>query len=283
MEKIIKPVNGWLMLIITPLLFLAAVFFFLYLYNLTGTIICLIAGVLILGGYMAIEPNEGRVCTLFGAYKGTVKESGFGWINPFYSKRSITLRAQNLETSQIKVNDKPGNPIVIGAIVVWKVEDTYKASFDVNGYGSFVNTQSEAALRKIASEYAYDNIEDEHATVTLRSSSQEINDILVHEISERLKIAGIHVVEARISHLAYAPEIAGAMLQRQQASAIVSARSKIVEGAVGMVEMALKELSSKDIIELDEEKKATMVSNLLVVLCGERAASPVINTGTLIQ
>ncbi len=283
MEKIIKPVNGWLMLIITPLLFLAAVFFFLYLYNLAGTIICLIAGVLTLGGYMAIEPNEGRVCTLFGAYKGTVKESGFGWINPFYSKRSITLRAQNLETSQIKVNDKPGNPIVIGAIVVWKVEDTYKASFDVNGYGSFVNTQSEAALRKIASEYAYDNIEDEHATVTLRSSSQEINDILVHEISERLKIAGIHVVEARISHLAYAPEIAGAMLQRQQASAIVSARSKIVEGAVGMVEMALKELSSKDIIELDEEKKATMVSNLLVVLCGERAASPVINTGTLIQ
>lgn len=283
MEKIIKPVNGWLMLILAPVLFLAAVYFMAIQQNPVIAVPLFLAGGLTLGGFMAIEPNEGRVCTLFGTYKGTIKESGFGWINPFYRKRTITLRAQNLETSQIKVNDKPGNPIVIGAIVVWKVEDTYKACFEVNGYGSFVNTQSEAALRKIASEYAYDNIEDEHAMVTLRSSSQEINDILVHEISERLKIAGIHVVEARISHLAYAPEIAGAMLQRQQASAIVSARSKIVEGAVGMVEMALKELSSKDIIELDEEKKATMVSNLLVVLCGERAASPVINTGTLIQ
>ncbi len=283
MEKIIKPVNGWLMLILAPVLFLAAVYFLAIQQNPVIAVPLFLFGGLTLGGFMAIEPNEGRVCTLFGTYKGTIKESGFGWINPFYRKRTITLRAQNLETSQIKVNDKPGNPIVIGAIVVWKVEDTYKASFDVNGYGSFVNTQSEAALRKIASEYAYDNIEDEHASVTLRSSSQEINDILVHEISERLKIAGIHVVEARISHLAYAPEIAGAMLQRQQASAIVSARSKIVEGAVGMVEMALRELSSKDIIELDEEKKATMVSNLLVVLCGERAASPVINTGTLIQ
>lgn len=283
MEKIIKPINGWIMLFVTPILLLLAAYFVVFLQNPFLAAPFLIAGVLSLGGFMAIEPNEGRVCTLFGAYKGTVKEGGFGWINPFYSKKSITLRAQNLETSQIKVNDKPGNPIVIGAIVVWKVEDTYKASFDVNGYGTFVNTQSEAALRKIASECAYDTNEDEHASITLRTSSQAINDILVHEISERLKIAGIRVVEARISHLAYAPEIAGAMLQRQQASAIVSARSKIVEGAVGMVEMALRELAEKGIVELDGDKKATMVSNLLVVLCGERSASPVINTGTLVQ
>ena len=193
------------------------------------------------------------------------------------------MRGNNLETNQIKVNDKPGNPIVLGAIVTWKVEDTYKAVYEVDKYESFVNTQSEAALRKLAGMYAYDNHEDETAIMTLRDSSDEVNHRLEAEISERLAIAGIKIIEARISHLAYSTEIAGAMLQRQQASAIISARSKIVEGAVGMVEMALQQLSGRDIVHLDDEKKAAMVSNLLVVLCGERNVSPVINSGTLHQ
>jgi regulator of protease activity HflC (stomatin/prohibitin superfamily) len=232
---------------------------------------------------MAIEPNSSRVLNLFGTYVGTIKESGFFWANPFYSKRRITLRAHNLETSQLKVNDKQGNPIMIAAVVVWRVKDTYKAAFDVENYETFVSIQSEAALRKMAMEYSYDNFEDETAEITLRSSSAEINHMLEEEISERLAIAGIEVIEARISHLAYAQEIASAMLQRQQASAVVAARSKIVEGAVGMVEMALEALNKKEIVHLDEEKKAAMVSNLLVVLCSDKAASPVVNTGTLHQ
>ena len=230
---------------------------------------------------MAIEPNSDRVLTLFGDYVGTVKVSGFFWANPFYAKRKISQRAHNLETTQLKVNDKQGNPIMIAAVVVWKVSDTFRAAFDVENYEKFVEIQSESALRKMAMEYSYDNFEDETAEITLRSSSTEINEMLENEISERLSLAGVEVIEARISHLAYSQEIASAMLQRQQASAVVAARSKIVEGAVGMVEMALEALSKKEIVHLDEERKAAMVSNLLVVLCSDKAASPVVNAGTL--
>ncbi|MBK9256300.1 MAG: SPFH domain-containing protein [Saprospiraceae bacterium] len=240
-------------------------------------------GVFLLTGFMAIEPNSSRVLNLFGKYVGTARESGFYWTNPFFSKRKISLRAHNLETSQLKVNDKQGNPIMIAAVVVWRVKETYKAAFEVENFETFVSIQSESALRKMAMEYSYDNFEDENAEITLRSSSAEINHMLEEEISERLSIAGIEVIEARISHLAYAQEIASAMLQRQQASAVVAARSKIVEGAVGMVEMALEALNKKQIVHLDEEKKAAMVSNLLVVLCSDKSASPVVNTGTLHQ
>jgi len=243
----------------------------------------IIISVLILSGFMAIEPNSARVLTLFGDYTGTVKVSGFFWANPFFTKRKISQRAHNLETTQLKVNDKQGNPIMIAAVVVWKVSDTFRAAFDVENYEKFVEIQSESALRKMAMEYSYDNFEDETAEITLRSSSTEINEMLENEISERLSLAGIEVIEARISHLAYSQEIASAMLQRQQASAVVAARSKIVEGAVGMVEMALEALSKKEIVHLDEDRKAAMVSNLLVVLCSDKSASPVVNTGTLHQ
>jgi len=282
MEKIIKPNSGWLMLAIF-FIFLAGGIFLLINKIVILAVILLLAAFFIAPGFMAIEPNNSRVLNLFGTYKGTIKESGFFWTNPFYLKKTISLRGNNLETNQIKVNDKPGNPIVLGVIVTWKVEDTYKAVYEVDKYESFVNTQSEAALRKLAGMYAYDNHEDETAIMTLRDSSDEVNHRLEAEISERLAIAGIKIIEARISHLAYSTEIAGAMLQRQQASAIISARSKIVEGAVGMVEMALQQLSGRDIVHLDDEKKAAMVSNLLVVLCGERNVSPVINSGTLHQ
>jgi regulator of protease activity HflC (stomatin/prohibitin superfamily) len=231
---------------------------------------------------VAIEPNSSRVLNLFGKYIGTIKQDGFFWINPFYAKKKISLRANNFDTKAIKVNDKQGNPIMIGAVVVWKVENTFKAAFDVDKYHSFVETQSEAAIRKLAGSFSYDNWEDEEAQITLRSSTNEVNELLEQEVSDRLVIAGINVIETRISHLAYSTEIAGAMLQRQQASAIVAARSKIVEGAVGMVEMALDSLSKKDIVHLDEERKAAMVSNLLVVLCSERT-TPVVNAGTLYQ
>lgn len=282
MEKIIKPNSGWLMLAIFFILLAGGIFLLINKIVILAVLL-LLAAFFIAPGFMAIEPNNSRVLNLFGTYKGTIKESGFFWTNPFYLKKTISLRGNNLETNQIKVNDKPGNPIVLGAIVTWKVEDTYKAVYEVDKYESFVNTQSEAALRKLAGMYAYDNHEDETAIMTLRDSSDEVNHRLEAEISERLAIAGIKIIEARISHLAYSTEIAGAMLQRQQASAIISARSKIVEGAVGMVEMALQQLSGRDIVHLDDEKKAAMVSNLLVVLCGERNVSPVINSGTLHQ
>jgi len=282
MEKIIKPNSGWLMLAILFILLAGGIFLLINKIVILAVIL-LLAAFFIAPGFMAIEPNNSRVLNLFGTYKGTIKDSGFFWTNPFYMKKTISLRGNNLETNQIKVNDKPGNPIVLGAIVTWKVEDTYKAVYEVDKYESFVNTQSEAALRKLAGMYAYDNHEDETAIMTLRDSSDEVNHRLEAEISERLAIAGIKIIEARISHLAYSTEIAGAMLQRQQASAIISARSKIVEGAVGMVEMALQQLSGRDIVHLDDEKKAAMVSNLLVVLCGERNVSPVINSGTLHQ
>jgi regulator of protease activity HflC (stomatin/prohibitin superfamily) len=223
------------------------------------------------------------VLTLFGEYIGTIKESGFFFVNPFFTKKKVSQRAVTLDVPMIKVNDKQGNPIMIGAVVAYRVKDTFMATFAVENYPEFVKIQSEAAVRKLAGLYSYDNLEDETATVTLRSNAEEVNHQLAHEISERLQITGIEVIEARINNLSYATEIAGAMLQRQQATAIVAARSKIVEGAVGMVEMALEQLSKREIVELDPERKAAMVSNLLVVLCGDRNVNPVINAGTLHQ
>ncbi|MBK8056007.1 MAG: SPFH domain-containing protein [Saprospiraceae bacterium] len=283
-EKSIQPTSGYLMLLISFVLLAAGIAnIFLHWLPIWVSVPIFVIYLLIISGFLAIEPNSSRVLTLFGDYVGTVKQSGFFWANPFFIKKKISQRAHNLETSQLKVNDKQGNPIMIAAVVVWKVADTYKAAFDVEHYEKFVEIQSESALRKMAMEYSYDNFEDESAHLTLRSSSVEINEMLEQEIADRLKLAGVDVIEARISHLAYAQEIASAMLQRQQATAIIAARSKIVEGAVGMVKMALDALSKKEIVHLDEDKKATMVSNLLVVLCSDRAVSPVVNTGTLHQ
>ena len=238
---------------------------------------------ILLPGLYIIQPNESLVLTLFGKYVGTAKDNGFYWANPFLLKRKISLRARNLDSQPIKVNDKLGNPIMIGIVLVWRVADTFKAAFEINDYESFVKIQSESAIRKLAGTYPYDNFDDEQAEISLRSGNNEVHEELVKELTERLVIAGIEVMEARISNLSYAQEIAGAMLQRQQATAIVAARTKIVEGAVGMVELALKMLSAKQIIELDDDKKAAMVSNLMVVLCSDKAANPVINTGTLHQ
>lgn len=245
------------------------------------TIVFMVLGFIALPGFMVVNPNESKVLVLFGAYRGTVKKNGFWWVNPFMVKKNVSLRARNLDSEPIKVNDKLGNPIMIGVVMVWKVEDTYRASFDVDDYTVFVDIQNEAAIRKLAGQYPYDNLEDENADLTLRSSSEAVNRMLENEITERLSIAGIKVVEARINYLAYAKEIAGSMLKRQQASAIISARRKIVEGAVSMVQMALKELSEKEVIELDEERKASMISNLMVVLTADKDVSPVLNTGSL--
>lgn len=232
-------------------------------------------------GFTVVNPNQSCVMVLFGEYKGTIKSNGFYWVNPFFVRRKISLRARNFDSETIKVNDKLGNPIMIGLVLVWKVDDTFKSAFGVDEFEHFVVVQSEAALRKLAGLYPYDNIEDESAKVTLRDGTEEVNDELEREIVERLDIAGIHVIEARINHIAYAQEIAQAMLKRQQATAIVAARYKIVEGAVSMVEMALEQLSQKQIVDLDDDKKATMVSNLLVVLCGDKDATPIINTGSI--
>ena len=254
-------------------------------------------------GFMIIQPNQSRVLTFFGRYSGTVRQNGFFWVNPFYAKRKISLRARNMDVPPIKVNDKNGNPIMIGLVLVWKIADTYKAVFDIDvetltsgstaqqnaqetqpqlkGYDSFVHVQSDAALRKVAGHYAYDNIDHNSTELTLRSGAEEINNQLEEEHRSRLSIAGIEVIEARINYLAYAAEIASVMLRRQQADAIISAREKIVEGAVSMVELALNKLSEREVVQLDEEKKATMVSNLLVVLCADESASPVINTGSI--
>ncbi len=232
-------------------------------------------------GFTVVDPNQSCVMVLFGAYKGTIKTNGFYWVNPFFVRKKISLRARNFDSETIKVNDKLGNPIMIGLVLVWKVEETYKAAFGVDQFEHFVVVQSEAALRKLAGIYPYDNIEDEKAKLTLREGNEEVNDQLEAEIRERLDMAGIKVIEARINHIAYAQEIAQAMLKRQQATAIVAARFKIVEGAVSMVEMALEQLSQKKIVDLDEEKKATMVSNLMVVLCGDKDATPIVNAGTL--
>jgi regulator of protease activity HflC (stomatin/prohibitin superfamily) len=234
------------------------------------------------GGFILIEPNEARVLVFFGKYAGTVKSNGYFWVNPLYVKKKLTLRARNFDAEPIKVNDKVGNPIMIGQVIVWKIVDTYKASFDIVGksYEQFVRVQSDAALRYVAGMYAYDNtLNDE--SLTLRSGGEDLNDFLEKQLNERLALAGIEVVEARINYLAYAPEIAAVMLRRQQADAIISAREKIVDGAVGMVKQALQKLSDEAIIELDDDKKAAMVTNLLVVLCSDEPAQPVINSGTL--
>ena len=232
-------------------------------------------------GLFMVNPNEGKVLQLFGEYKGTAKLEGLRWANPFMSKKKVSLRVRNFESSHLKVNDIDGNPIEIAAVVVWKVFETAEAMFEVDDYEHYVKVQSEAALRNLATSYAYDAHDDAH--VSLRGHTNAVADHLKREIHDRLVKAGVEVIEARISHLAYAPEIAAAMLQRQQAGAIIAARQRIVEGAVGMVEMALEMLSSKSIIQLDEERKAAMVSNLLVVLCGDRNTQPVINTGTIYQ
>lgn len=233
-------------------------------------------------GFFMVNPNESRVLILFGDYKGTVKKNGFFWTNPFYYRQNISLRARNFDSERVKVNDKLGNPIMISVILVWKVQDTYKAAFEVNDFENFVKVQSDAAVRKLAYSYPYDNFNEEHE-ITLVSGVDDVNEALESQLSERLKMAGIYVIEARIGYLAYSSEIASAMLRRQQATAIVAAREKIVEGAVSMVEMALDELSQKQIIDLDEDKKAAMVSNLMVVLCADKDVSPVVNSGTLHQ
>jgi regulator of protease activity HflC (stomatin/prohibitin superfamily) len=232
-------------------------------------------------GLTVVNPNQAKVITLLGVYKGSIKTAGFWWVNPLTVRRRLSLRVRNFESSKLKVNDHDGNPIEIAAVVVWRIVETYEAAFNVDDYEHFVHVQSEAAVRILATTYSYDAHED--GKLSLRSSVAEISERLRHEIHERLAKAGIEVIEARISHLAYAPEIAGTMLRRQQASAIIAARSRIVEGAVGMVEMALSELSRKGVVALDEERKATMVSNLLVVLCSDRGVEPVVNTGTLYQ
>ncbi len=244
-------------------------------------ILFLLVGAFLIKGLMVIEPNYSIVLTFFGKYVGTVKKNGLQFVNPLYTKLKVSLRSQSIESTKLKVNDKLGNPIEIAAVILYEINDTYKAVFDVSNFNDYIRNQSEAAVRHLATSYPYDNIEDEHAQITLRGGGDKVMEMLIQELNDRLNKAGIIVTDARISHLAYAAEIAGAMLQRQQATAIVAARTKIVEGAVGMVEMALAMLSEKDIVVLDDEKKAAMVSNLMVVLCGEKAASPVLNTGTL--
>ena len=301
--------NGFLMLFLNIVLLFASVF--LICLSDLWEIAAIVPGVLgfILSmifcfGFMSQEPNVSRVMVFFGKYKGTIKDNGFFWVNPFFLKRKLTLRARNLDIEPIKVNDKRGNPVMIGLVVVWRITNTYKASFDIDNtsminnaqtqtasvtnqakmkaYENFVKIQSDAALRNVAGMYAYDHSgESESEELTLRSGGEEINDLLETQLNERLAIAGIEVVEARINYLAYAPEIAAVMLRRQQADAIISAREKIVDGAVGMVKMALDKLSEEQIVDLDDDKKAAMVSNLLVVLCSDEPAQPIVNSGTL--
>lgn len=281
-EKNFKPFSGYIFLILGLAVIAAVVFSFINEINWLGAVLIVLT-FLILPGLFVVNPNESSVMVLFGAYRGTVKDNGFFWTLPFYVRRKISLRARNFDSEPIKVNDKNGNPIKIGFVLVWKVENTFKAAFDVDNYEHFVLVQSDAALRKLAGLYPYDNWEGHDAEITLRGGGEEVNDELEREIRERLVIAGINVIEARINYIAYSEEIAGAMLRRQQATAVVAARFKIVEGAVSMVEMALEQLSAKGIIDLDEEKKAAMVSNLMVVLCGDKDPNPIINTGTLHQ
>jgi regulator of protease activity HflC (stomatin/prohibitin superfamily) len=278
-EKTYSPVSGYLMLAVVILLFAGGLS---GLIALRGMVFIwpLVISMILMPGFFFVNPNGSVVLVLFGDYKGTVKNNGFFWVNPFFAKKSISLRARNFDSDKIKVNDKVGNPIQIGVILVWQVQDTFKASFDVDNYETFVKVQTDSAVRRLTGLYPYDNFDDEKE-VTLRSGHDEVNHALEENLSHRLQIAGIHVIEARIGHLAYAPEIAGAMLRRQQAAAVVSARFKIVEGAVSMVQMALDHLSKQGIIELDEERKAAMVSNLMVVLCSDKDVNPVVNTGTL--
>ena len=292
MEKTIKAAQGFLVLLLVTILLVVGI------YGLTqikgaeqslktlliwGSIINFSIVFFLLAGLVVVQPNTSAVLTFFGKYVGTLKDNGLFFVNPLYTKQKVSLRLQSLESTKLKVNDKLGNPIEIAAVILWQIEDTYKVCFDVVNFSNYMTNQSEAALRHMASTCPYDTFEGEKVEVTLRDGGEQVIEMLENELNERMLKAGIVIKEARISHLAYAPEIAHAMLQRQQATAIVAARSKIVEGAVGMVEMALEMLSKKQIVELDEERKAAMVSNLLVVLCGDKAASPVVNTGTLHQ
>jgi len=281
-EKIITLANGYFMIAIVLLLFIGGILSTIKLEN-PAFLIATFSGFILSFGFILVNPNTSKVLLLFGKYVGTVKNNGLYWANPLYKKRTISLRASNFDSERLKVNDKLGNPIMISTILVWRVTNTYKAAFDVDNYENFVRVQTDAAVRKLASMYPYDNFADEGhiEDITLRSSVNEVSETLEKEIEERLSIAGIEVLEARIGYLAYAQEIANAMLKRQQATAIVAARHKIVEGAVSMVEMALEELGKKQIVDLDEERKAAMVSNLMVILCGDKDASPVLNTGTL--
>ena len=306
--------NGFLMLFVTIALFILSIIGIIYgIILLDGgengggwllgiSVVLLVATIITMCGLFQLEPNEAKITTWFGKYSGTITQTGFYWINPFYSSKKLSLRARNLDAEPIKVNDKTGNPVMIGLVLVWKLKDTYKALFEVdsqtmasnpnsvgnntkflmNALENFVRVQADAALRQVAGQYAYDNEENEKE-ITLRDGSDEVNKELETRIDERLAMAGIEVVEARINYLAYAPEIAAVMLRRQQATAIIAAREKIVEGAVSMVKMALDKLKDEGVVDLDEERKAAMVSNLLVVLCGEDNAQPIVNTGSLYQ
>lgn len=289
-EKKVLPGLG--MLIVDILILIAAVALFIIGisaidYGYATGAVGIVAGVALFilwcfftAGFFILQPNEAAALVLFGEYKGSVRKSGWYWANPFFTKKKVSLRIRNLNGEKLKVNDEMGNPIEIAAVVVWRVENTVKALFDVENYVDYVKVQSESALRHLAGMYPYDITED-HQQLSLRGSANEVSETLKNELQKTLEKAGVVVESARLSHLAYAPEIAAAMLQRQQASAIIAARQKIVEGAVGMVQMALNKLNEKDIVQLDEERKAAMISNLLVVLCGERAAQPIVNTGTL--
>lgn len=280
-EKIIKPYSGYFMLIVVLALIGASIYFFSTRHFVIGGSLITVTLCIVAPGLIIVNPNESKVLILFGKYLGTVKKDGFFWVNPFTNKIKLSLRARNLNGQQLKVNDKMGNPIEIAAVIVWQVKETAMATFAVEDYLQYVNIQSEAAVRHLANSFAYDHMEDESAEITLKDGAEKVSVLLEEELNERLSRAGIEVIEARISHLAYAQEIASAMLQRQQAAAVIAARKLIVEGAVGMVEMALARLSDKNIVDLDEERKAAMVSNLLVVLCGDRNVQPVVNTGTL--
>lgn len=285
MEKSIKVLSGALMLIVHLIMFGVAIFLLIQVKNnpapglyVGSSLVLLTLASIGLAGFFTLEPGDSRVLILFGSYKGTVNTSGFWYTNPFMTKRQVSQRVRTLNGEKLKVNDSMGNPIEIATVVVWRVRDTYKACFDVDNYEAYVEMQSETALRHSASIFPYD-AEDEQ--ISLRKNTQEVGDHLCEELNERLRVAGIEVLESRLSHLAYAPEIAGAMLRRQQAAAVIAARQKIVDGAVGMVEMALARMEREKVIELDEERKAAMVSNLMVVLCSEQAATPVLNAGTL--
>ena len=283
-EKNLVPFNGYIMLLVFLTIATASTFLLISKES-PIFIIGIVLALFLLPGFVLVNPNNSRVLLLFGKYIGTIKKNGLFWVIPFYTKKAISLRASNFDSERLKVNDKLGNPIMISTILVWRVTDTYKAAFDVDDYKNFVRVQTDAAVRKLASMYPYDNFADEghKEDITLRSSVNEVSEALEKEVQERLSMAGIEVLEARIGYLAYAQEIANAMLKRQQATAIVAARHKIVEGAVSMVEMALDQLSKKQVVDLDDERKAAMVSNLMVILCGDKDASPVLNTGTLNQ
>ena len=281
-EKIIKPTSGYIVLPLLCILLIAALYLFLNEKEEVGAPLIVFFSFLSVG-FTIVSPNNAKILLLFGEYKGSINQNGLYWVNPFFKKTTISLRARNFESEKIKVNDKLGNPVLISVILVWRVNDTFKSSFEVDSYEDFIKVQTDSAVRKLAGSFPYDHFGDETATIALSTNFDDVNKALEEEIIERMEIAGIEVIESRIAYLAYAPEIAHSMLRRQQASAIVAARHKIVEGAVGMVESALALLSEKEIITLDEEKKAAMVSNLLVVLCGDKDTQPVVNTGTLHQ